>query len=1065
MSELRRWLESRSLAALEPALVENDIDIDLLAELSDDDMREIGLTLGQRKRLRGAIDAGLDGAAPSPRPAPAAPAAREAERRQLTVMFVDLVGSSALSAALDPEDMRDVITGYQNAVAGVVTRYEGHVAKYMGDGVLCYFGWPRAHEDDARRAARAGLEVTRVIGALKTPDGKALSARVGVATGLVIVGDLIGEGAAQEEAVVGDTPNLAARLQEAARGGEVIVADATRQLLDDAFELVDLGLLELKGLAAPVPGWRVAAQRNLSSRFERHALDPVSAMVGRDHELALIMERWGHALRGEGQVVVLTGDAGIGKSRLTRAVIDAVRAGEHERIMLHCSPYHADSSFYPLVQHLSHALRLEEAEDAAARLERLKAGLAAADPRIMAELLQLGGADLLGPLDLTPQQLRNRIMEESSEEMRALARRKPLLFIIEDAHWIDASTLAMLEACLDKIANERALMLISARPTFTHGFGGHPIVSKLALNRLGSEQTAGILSAIAGGKALPEELTAEIIARTDGVPLFAEELTKTILESGQLRETATAYELTGPISRMTIPATLHDSLMARIDRLQPIKEVAQMAACIGRAFDRATLAEVARLDGRTLDDALEQLEQSELVFRRGAAPAARYVFKHALVRDVAYESLLTRRRQEIHARLADIFEADAATPPEIVAHHATEAGLRERAIEKWAEAGARAQARPAYDEASNHMRMALSLIGPLRDRAEWRAREVAHLVRLAQIHIARDGYASPTASEIFARALEMKDDAEGAELRIAIYYGVWIGPYIGNRLRRAYDLASRLVEEMEGETAPIPRLIARRMRAATLIAMGRPTEALADLELAYELYRSARIDDFEARFAQDPGVQIWCYILLATWLSGDEAGAFDIADRSLARAETLGHANTLCYAALHDVTLAIWTSDIARARKANAIMREVSTEHDMAFWKLYVDIYDTVIACMADEPGAAARLDPALEAYAAAGGGLWTAFYRAEQAKHLLRAGEAGAAEAALRRARDELESSGERWVEAELHRIEGDIRRARGDEEGARHAYRDALDVARAQKARALAARAEAALASLAAA
>jgi class 3 adenylate cyclase/tetratricopeptide (TPR) repeat protein len=1048
-SDLRKWLASRKLDTLEAVLVENEIDFDVLFDLTDEDLREIGLSLGARKRLRAAIEAARgDG---DPAAAAEARQAGEAERRQLTTMFVDLVGSTALSGRLDPEDMREVIAGYQNAVARVVTRYDGQVAKYMGDGILCYFGWPRAHEDDAKRAARSGLDIVEVLRDIRAPTGEDLSVRIGVATGLVVVGDVIGDGAAQEEAVVGDTPNLAARLQSMARAGEVVVAETTRQLLGNEFETTDLGEIELRGIDPPVSAWRVDAERSLESRFDSHALDPVLPMFGRDHELALIMERWNRACAGEGQVTVLIGESGIGKSRLTRAVVDEVGQRDHYRIGYHCSPYHTDSSFHPLIRQLTHAMGFADADGVEQKLDKLETNLRAADPRILAELLQIDGAARYGPLELTPQQLRNRIMEETSDEVRALAREHPVLIVVEDAHWIDASTLAVLEACLDKIVDERAMILITARPTFAHGFGGHPIVGRLTLNRLGSDQTAAVLSEITGGKRLPDDLVAEIIARTDGVPLFIEELTKTIIESGELRETDTAYELTGPIGRVTIPATLHDSLMARIDRLQPIKEIAQMAACIGRRFSRAVLAEIARIDDRSLDDALARLERSELIFRRGTPSDTSYVFKHALVRDVAYESLLKKRRQELHRDLVDILEADPTSPPELIAHHATAAGLSEKAVLLWGEAGSAAQARPAYDEAANHLRTALSLVTRLLDRPDWREKELSFLVQLAQVYIAKEGYASKEASGAFAKALERVDATKSAELRVAIYYGTWIAPYIGNQLRKGLVLANRLVEDMAAESDPIPRLMSRRMRAANLVAMGQSRAALEDLRAAYDLYRSAKIADFSAKFAQDPGVQIWCYMQLALWLSGRRDEALDIADRALARARDLKHANTSCYAGLHDVTLSIWAGDVARARTVNEEMRTVANDHDMSLWKIFVGIHDAVVDCMADARGAPAKLDAVLDQYKANGGGLWITLYLAEQAKALLRAGDPSAAAGSVRRAMAELERSGERWAEAELHRIVGDVRLFEGDRASAERAYETAIAVAKSQDARSL--------------
>lgn len=1054
MSDLKQWLQQSNLTNLEQTLVENEIDLDILFDLTDEDLRELGLSLGARKRLRAAIEAGeqVEGAEER---APPQVGTRVAERRHLTTLFLDLVGSTALSARFDPEDISEVLTRYQNAVAGIVTRYEGHVAKYMGDGVLCYFGWPTAHEDDAKRAAQSALDVIEAMREIRAPDGQALSVRAGAATGLVVVGDLVGEGAAQEEAVVGDTPNLAARLQALAEPGQVIVADTTRQLIQDNFEVEAIGRVNLKGLDEPVQAWRVTGERSLESRFEPDTLAPVLPLIGRDHELALILERWRRACSGEGQVTVLIGEAGIGKSRLTRAVIDEIRPEEHYRLSYHCSPYHTDSSFYPAIRQLLHTTGILQTDTAEQKLKKLESHLRTADPRIIAALLQIDSIGDYGSLDLTPNQVRKQIMEETAREVQALSREKPVLLVVEDAHWSDASTLAMLEACLDKIVEERVMILITGRPTFSHGFGGHPIVSRLTLNRLGSDHTTSVLSKITGGKSLPGELVAEIISRTDGVPLFIEELAKTIIESGDLRETQDAYELRGPISRVSIPSTLHDSLMARIDRLQPIKEIAQMAACIGRNFERSALAKIANVDDKALDEALAQLEHSELIFRRGTPPDVSYVFKHALVRDVAYESLLKRRRQEVHHRLLDVFEADTTASPELKAHHATEAGLTEKAVLLWGAAATKAQARPAYIEAANHLRAALSQVAKLLDHAQWREKELALLVQLAQIHIAKDGYGSTEASETFARALKRVEATNDPELRVAIYYGTWITPYINNDLRRAFELVSRLVKDMAAEPDPIPRLISRRMRAATLIAMGRSSEALDDLDEAYALYQSAEIVDFSSKFAQDPGVQIWCYMLLAQWICGDEQRARETADRSLLRARKLKHANTICYAGLHDVALSIWIGNIARAREVNDEMRRLSDKHDMTFWKNYVAIHDAVIACMADEPEAPARLDKALDEYKAKGGWLWVTLYLAEQAKALLRAGDTEGAKAALKRAFREQEGTGEHWAEAELHRIAGEVLSFQKDIVGAAAAFKEAISIARSQKAKILEARA----------
>ena len=621
--DVAAWLQDLGLGQYEGRFRENEIEADVLRDLTEADLEKIGLPLGPRKRILKAIaNLGDEDKAPRRtsrgRPSPD----DAAERRQLTVMFCDLVGSTALSARLDPEDMRHVIRGYQDACSGAVARYDGFVAKFMGDGILAYFGFPHAHEDDAERAVRAGLEIVDAVGTLKTRVMETLQVRIGIATGLVVVGDLVGQGAAQEQAVVGDTPNLAARLQGIALPGQVVMAEATRRLLGDVFDVTHLGGQSLKGIAGQPSAYRVISERFAESRFEARASGAMSNMVGRDHELALMLDRWKQAKAGEGQLVLLSGEAGIGKSRLARGMIDAVSSEPHIRVSYQCSPYHTGSPLYPVIQQLVFTAGIKPDDDNDDKLDRLEKVLVGAesDRPLLAALLGLQTEGHYGTLSLTPQQQRARTLQALVNQLVELSRGKPVLFVLEDAHWIDATTLELLDLCLDQVANARILMLVTTRPTFQHGFGGHPIVTKLALNRLGREQTTSIINRLTKGKMLPGELLGIIAAKTDGVPLFVEEITKTVLESGELRETASAYQLTGPLNRLAIPSTLYDSLMARLDRMQPVKEVAQTAACIGRDFDYGLLKAVSPLDDAALQDALERLTDAELIFSRGAPP-------------------------------------------------------------------------------------------------------------------------------------------------------------------------------------------------------------------------------------------------------------------------------------------------------------------------------------------------------------------------------------------------------------------------------------------------------------
>ena len=737
-SDIGQWLEGLGLGKYALVFAENEISFDALPHLTQDDLKELGLPMGPRRIVAAAISQLAGPAAPADPVSAGKPTGQrvEAERRQLTVMFCDLVGSTALSARLDPEDMRDIILSYQKAVTAAVNRFDGHIAKYMGDGVLVYFGFPAAHEDDAERAARAGLSIVQVIHAMQTPGGEPLKIRVGIATGLVVVGDLIGEGAAQEQAVVGDTPNLAARLQGFAEPGQVVVAEGTRWLLGDLFELTDLGRQELRGITEPVSAFAILAERVIESRFDARRSGQLGAMVGRDQELALLTERWRQAKSGEGQLVLLSGEDGIGKSRITRGLIDTVAAGEHIRISYQCSPYHTDSALYPTIQQLNRAAGFTQEDTLETKLDKLEGllGQAATDltdaAPIIATLLGLDGVARYGALALTPQQLRARTMATLCDQLTGLADRRPVLFIVEDAHWIDPTTLEFLDQCLDRIAGAPILTLVTVRPGFQHGFGGHPIVTRLTLNRLGHEQTAAIVAKITGGKTLPPELLAEITAKTDGIPLFVEELTKTVLESGELRVSGDAYILDQPLDTLAIPTSLHDSLMARLDRMQPVKVVAQTAACIGREFDYGLMLAVLP-PADELDEALERLTSAELIFRRGIPPDASYMFKHALVRDAAYESLLKSMRQTLHCRiLAALQEAEAL--PEILALHAREAGLTDQAIEYYRLAGMQALARPAFIQAIAYFRQALALIDTTTQQRELLLQELELQVQLGQ---------------------------------------------------------------------------------------------------------------------------------------------------------------------------------------------------------------------------------------------------------------------------------------------------------------------------------------------
>jgi predicted ATPase/class 3 adenylate cyclase len=1051
MIEIRSWLRDNGFERFADLFEENEIDFDALSELSDDHLKELGIPLGPRVKLLKAINAlGVPSVAVAPvnedQSPPASPApSHEAERRQLTVMFVDLVGSTALSGKLDPEEMRVIITSYQNTVAGVVTRFEGHVAKYMGDGVLCYFGWPRAHEDDAERAVRAGLAIMQSMAGLEQPDGEALAARAGIATGVVVVGDLIGEGAAQEEAVVGETPNLAARVQELAEPGLLVVAEPTRHLLGDVFEVAYLGDHELKGISGKTSAYAVTVERPVESRFEARSSGSVSEMVGRDHELALMLERWNQAKHREGQLVLLSGEAGIGKSRISRAMIDTLADQPHIRLSYQCSPYHTDSALFPVIQQLTFAAGIKAADSSDERLDKLEAVLVDGDTALFAALLGLEVDHRYAPLDLTPQQQRARTLQALADQLISLSRKDPVLFVLEDAHWIDATTLELLDLCLDQVATARVLMLLTTRPTFEHGFGGHPIVTKLALNRLGREQ---VLDEIAG--------------KTDGVPLFVEELTKAVLESGELEETADAYELTGPLSRMAIPATLHDSLMARLDRLHAVKELAQTAACIGREFDFPLIASITPFDDLALEEALDQLVAAELIFRRGVAPEATYTFKHALVRDAAYESLLKSRRQTIHQALLKVLETREDVAPELLAHHATEAGLMEKAIRYWRQAGNLALARPAYDEAVTHFTTAIGLVTEIQNLATWQQSELELQVQLAQVLLAKHGYGSAVAGQAFERAAKLLEDTGNDELLVPVNYGLWIGRYIRGEHEAGRVLVAKLVDEIDRQKAEVPRLVAHRMMAASLIALGRHQEARGHLEISLDLYKPDLMTSFADRFAQEPGVQIRSYLLLSLWMLGYVDQAAHHVAVSQAAAKELAHVNTTCYGSLHWMLYAFMSRDDQLLQQSNGTMVTLGAKHGLITWQDFGEFGEAILRSRAGDPAGLERLQQRIDGFTSLGDWLFVPFFKTEQAREFLRLGRYSEALDTVRDNLDIMKTTGECWTLPELHRIEGLTHLAQSQPGRAEASFQKAIEVAQEQEAKSWELRAATSLAQL---
>ena len=878
--DIAQWLDRLGLGQYAQAFAENGVELQHLPHLTDDDLKELCLPLGPRRHLQAAIET-LSTDQPSIRPTVTSaqepetlPA--EAERRQLTIMFCDLVGSTELSQSLDPEDLREVMRRYQDVVAGEIARYEGHLAKFMGDGVIAYFGYPLAHEDDAERAVRAGLAIVEAMAGL-APGETPLQVRIGIATGQVVVGDLIGEGAAQEEAVTGETPNLAARLQELAPPGGVVISEATHKLAGHVFDCADLGTQMLKGIATPARVWRIDSERQLESRFEARA-GSLTSFVGREHEVGMLLERWQRALAGEGQVVLLSGEAGIGKSRVLETIRERLATEVLVRLHCQCSPYHANSALHPSVGQLERAAGFATDDAAEARLDKLETLLAETSDDLsqvvplLAALLSLPLAGRYPPLELSPQLQKTRTLAALADQVSALARHQPVLFLFEDAHWIDPTSLELLELMIDRAAEERVMIVITHRPEFEAPWQRQAHVGTLALNQLSAGQCREMVGQLTRGKPLPEDVLAQIADKTDGVPLFVEELTKTVIESGLLAEAAEGCQSTGPLSPLAIPNTLQDSLMARLDRLGGTRELAQIGAAIGREFSHRLIQAVAPLDDLTLDTALEQLIDAELIFRRGQGAEASYLFKHALVQDTDYESLLRSRRQALHLDIAKALDETlpetVESQPELLAHHYTEAGLTEQAIDYWRKAGEQALRRAANVEAINHLMKGWELLQSLPETRERDQQELPLQLTLGPAFMTARGQGASEVGEAYARARELGHRLGDTQQHFRAVWGSWRHRFMLSEHTRARELGAECLELAEdaGETAFI--LGALFACGGSLLLMGDLSAARGHLERAIALH-----DDEEHRalgflYGHDPGPSNLSYMSWLLWLSG-----------------------------------------------------------------------------------------------------------------------------------------------------------------------------------------------------
>ena len=1064
MRDIRDWLEGLGLGAHAEAFEAEQIDLEALPDITEADLKDMGLPIGPRRKLLRAV-AGL-AAMDTETEAPAAP--REAERRQITVMFCDLVGSTALSEQLDPEDLRTLMQAYQKAAGTVIERYGGHVAQYLGDGLMTYFGWPQAHEDDAERAVRAGLDIIDAVKTVAAPTP--LQVRIGIATGPVVVGETGAGDASVPKLAVGETPNLAARLQGLAGSDEVIVGPSTRRLIGETFDLDDLGEQALKGILDPINAWRATAIAASEGRFEaRH--QHLTPLVGRDAEMAMVMARWEQACAGEGQLIVLGGEPGIGKSRITQALRDKLADEPHTRLRYQCSPYHMNSALHPIIEQIERAAGFARDDDADAKLDKLEALLAtppspksspargedfptetpsplAGEGRgegdkkscaLFASLLSLP-TDRYPPLAMSPQKQKEETLSALVDQVAALTVARPVLLIFEDAHWIDPTSQELLDLIVPALAGHQVLAVITHRPEYDPPWLGQGHVTPLALNRLGRAEAAAMVARVSDTP-LPDAMLEQIVAKTDGVPLFVEELTKTVLESGT--ETVTA-----------IPETLQDSLMARLDRLSPVKEITQIGACIGREFPYELLAAVSPLGDNELRNSLTELTNSDLVFRRGTPPDATYIFKHALVQDAAYESLLKSTRQQLHTTIAEAFEGrfpeQAENAPELVAHHYTRAGLAARAIPFWLRAGEQAVARFANLEAISHLNQGLDLITELPDADERARQELALRLALGPALMVVNEYIGQEVAANFRSMRAVSEQLKDTAGLAAAFLGLHRYLAISGELNAAYE---QDVDNLRlAETIQDPRLLttAHWALGGSNLWLGNFAAARDHAGAAFQDVTFDNDKSFIASHLEAPGATCRCFAAISHLLLGSSQQAAEIMDTGLDLADRLAHPFVIALGQLMAGMSHYIRREPTMVLRATDRLSAVCAEVEIPALAPGVTVFRAWALVRQQDQAGQAELERARKAMEFLVP-IWQPMWAPILLESDLITGNYASAASRFREGLAHVEKSSIRFSQAELLRLRGDLARAMPDtpESEAESWFEKALEVARRQEAK----------------
>lgn len=1055
MKDIGAWLADLGLSKYADVFAEHEIEFIDLSELTERDLVDMGLPLGPRRRVLRAL---REQATPNPSPVLSDPPAAEsaeaaivAERRQLTVMFIDLVGSTALSEKLDPEDLAEVLRVFKQTSTAAVTDFDGHVASYLGDGILVFFGYPHAHEDDAARAIHAGLRVIREVPEIRTHAK--LNVRIGVATGLVVVGDLRGTQLIEGGTAMGETPNLAARLQSMAEPGTLIVAPATRQLAGDNFEYVERGTFKLKGFTKPVRAWQVMSTRELVSRFMATDSTKLNPMIGREQDYETLFEKWRFARGGAGQLVLVSGEAGIGKSRLIEELRVRIASEPSTTLRYQCSPYHETSAFYPVIRQLqrSAGLRPDDPDDIKLdKISRVLRNPSDLSLKLAASLLSIPFEEILGTLDLSPQQVMEKTQEMLVSHLCAQATRKPILLLFEDAHWIDPTTKSLLDRLVARVSDVPILLVLSYRTGFEPGWDLRSYLTHLPLTHLDFAQVSCIVDEVAKGKSVPTEIYTLIAARTNGVPLYVEEVAKDLLESDLVVERETAFVLSGPLPTLTVPSALQDSLMARLDRLGLAKEVAQIGAVFGPQFSIEMLLEVSSSSEDGLRRDIDRLVEAGIIALSDAGASEVYRYRHALIRDTAYNSLLKSERQSLHAAVANALKQDEQNSidagPELLAFHYTMANMADEAINHWHIAGQRAIERSANLEAAVQLAKAIELLLAKERSPERDSLEIEIQVLRAGTLRSNAGIAADDTGQVYARIRDLCHRAGETEHLFPVMNGLYAFHLVRAEYDHARDVAGQLLDLAEQSIESHHSMVAHRAMGAVLLHVGEFRASCEHLEQALELYNPKEHGRLAYIYGTDHAAITSSFLSMVVWMLGEPDRALRIQNQAVAAARALNHAHSVAQALTFLCMLHLLRRDVEKTRLTAKRLEKLSKEHSFAFMSVTATFW-VRWADAQEHPNTETirALHEAAKAWWSGGAGNYKPFFLTLLAELKVNAGDKDGALRLLAEAREYQELTNERWAQAETDRV---YALAQSSAASADAAFETAMTTARGQQA-----------------